>query len=148
DRDADFTFSPNAEEQPQASEFWPLLTGDKSVVIQGVQERELDGGSFKYVGVSGVDKPRIIQLGTSADALDQIAEDMGPARLADEIVASGRVNSIHIIDQNFTTVAYSGVDPEMKQEWLRLSPEIRRTISAGDTYSQQSDGMLDVYAPI
>jgi hypothetical protein len=30
----DFTFSPDAAKQPQASAFWPLITGGKTIVIQ------------------------------------------------------------------------------------------------------------------
>ncbi len=62
----DFTFSPDAKKQPQASAFWPLLTGAKTVVIQNARKREIDNQIFKYVGVAGVDKPRIMQVGVSA----------------------------------------------------------------------------------
>jgi len=59
----DFTFSSDAKKQPQASAFWPLLTGAKQVVIQDARKREIDNQIFKYVGVAGVDKPRIVQVG-------------------------------------------------------------------------------------
>jgi hypothetical protein len=62
----DFTFSSDAKKQPQASAFWPLLTGAKNVVIQNARKREIDNKVFKYVGVAGVDKPRIVQVGVSA----------------------------------------------------------------------------------
>lgn len=62
----DFTFSPDAAKQPQASIFWPLLTGSKTIVIQGAQKREIDNQIFKYVGVAGVDKHRIVQVGVAA----------------------------------------------------------------------------------
>jgi hypothetical protein len=62
----DFTFSPDAKKQPQASAFWPLLTGAKTVVIQNARKREIDNQIFKYVGVAGVDKPRIVQVGVAA----------------------------------------------------------------------------------
>jgi len=62
----DFTFSPDAKKQPQASAFWPLITGDKKVVIQNARKREIDNKIFKYVGVAGVDKPRIVQVGVAA----------------------------------------------------------------------------------
>src|SRR5690348_1242133 len=65
----DFTFSPDAKRQPQASAFWPLLTGAKTVVIQNARKREIDNQIFKYVGVAGVDKPRIVQVGVSATNL-------------------------------------------------------------------------------
>jgi hypothetical protein len=65
----DFTFSPDAARQPQASAFWPLITGAKDIVIQAARKREIDDRVFKYVGVAGVDKPRIVQVGVGADNL-------------------------------------------------------------------------------
>ena len=62
----DFTFSADAKKQPQASAFWPLITGEKQVVIQDARKREIDNKIFKYVGVAGVDKPRIVQVGVAA----------------------------------------------------------------------------------
>ena len=62
----DFTFSADAAKQPQASAFWLLVTGAKKVVIQAARKREIDNQIFKYVGVAGVDKPRIVQVGVSA----------------------------------------------------------------------------------
>src|SRR5215472_4004511 len=62
----DFTFSPDAKKQPQASAFWPLLTDAKQVVIQDARKREIDNQIFKYVGIAGVDKPRIVQVGVAA----------------------------------------------------------------------------------
>jgi hypothetical protein len=38
-------------------------------VIQGARKREIDDRVFKYVGVAGVDKPRIVQVGVSAENL-------------------------------------------------------------------------------
>lgn len=65
----DFTFSPDPVKQPQASAFWPLISGDKKIVIQEARKREIDDRIFKYVGVAGVDKPRIIQVGVAAENL-------------------------------------------------------------------------------
>ena len=65
----DFTFSPDPNKQPQASEFWPLITGARKVVIQSARKREIDDRVFKYVGVAGVDKPRIVQVGVGAESL-------------------------------------------------------------------------------
>ena len=63
----DFTFSPDPAKQPQASAFWPLLSGDKKIVVQDSRKREIDDWVFKYVGVAGVDKPRIVQVGVAAE---------------------------------------------------------------------------------
>jgi hypothetical protein len=62
----DFTFSSDPAKQPQASAFWPLITGAKNVVIQKARKRDTDNKIFKYVGVAGFDKPRIVQVGVSA----------------------------------------------------------------------------------
>jgi hypothetical protein len=35
-------------------------------VIQNARKREIDNKIFKFVGVAGVDKPRIVQVGVSA----------------------------------------------------------------------------------
>ena len=65
----DFAFSPDSAEQPQASAFWPLIDGSKEIVIQGARKREIDDQIFKYVGVGGVDKARIVQVGVGVGNL-------------------------------------------------------------------------------
>jgi hypothetical protein len=65
----DFTFNPDPEKEPQASAFWPLLSGGKDIVIQGARKREIDDQIFKYVGVAGIDKARIVQVGVGAGNL-------------------------------------------------------------------------------
>jgi hypothetical protein len=67
--DIDFTFSPDPRIQPQAHAFWGLLTGERPTVVQEIRKREVDDQVFKYAGVTGVDKPRIVQVGVSADNL-------------------------------------------------------------------------------
>ena len=64
-----FSFPTDPESDTQAASFATLLSGSQSVVIQAVEKRELDGALFKYVGVAGVDKPRIVQVGISATEL-------------------------------------------------------------------------------
>jgi HAMP domain-containing protein/type II secretory pathway pseudopilin PulG len=59
----DFKFSPDPRVQPQASAFWPLLTGERSEYVQAARVREIDSQVFKYAGVAGLDKPRIVQVG-------------------------------------------------------------------------------------
>jgi hypothetical protein len=50
DNNADFQFSPSAEAQPQAHEFWKLLSGTTDTVVQDARKREIDNERFKYVG--------------------------------------------------------------------------------------------------
>jgi len=61
----DFTFTPDPGKQPQAAAFWPLIGGTMTVVSQPLRKRDYDERVFKYVGVAGVDKKRIVQVGVS-----------------------------------------------------------------------------------
>lgn len=61
-----FQFPTDPEGDSQAAPFAALLQGSEEVVVQNLQEREYDGELFKYVGVAGVDKTRIVQVGMSA----------------------------------------------------------------------------------
>lgn len=65
---ADFRFPTDTAAKTQAAPFAALLDGSTSVVVQGFQARELDARLFKYVGVAGVDKRRIVQVGVSKAA--------------------------------------------------------------------------------
>jgi len=63
-----FSFNPDPEVQPQASLFYPLLSeapDSDAVIAQEAQNREIDWEVYKYVGVSGVDKQRIVQVGSA-----------------------------------------------------------------------------------
>ncbi len=60
-----FKFPTDPKAKSQAAPFAAILSGAKKVVVQGFQPRVLDGKSFKYVGVAGVDKTRIVQVGVA-----------------------------------------------------------------------------------
>lgn len=60
-----FTFPSDPAAPGQAAPFAMLLTGQADHVEQGVRPRELDGKRMMYVGVAGVDRPRIVQVGLS-----------------------------------------------------------------------------------
>ena len=67
-----FTFPTNPEAGTQAAPFARLLEGTTSegtatVVVQEPQPRELDGAVFQYVGVSGIVRNRIVQVGIVGD---------------------------------------------------------------------------------
>ena len=65
-----FAFPTDPDAGTQAAPFAALLTGDEKVVIQDAQPRQLDAAIFKYVGVAGIDQPRIVQVGVSAAELE------------------------------------------------------------------------------
>ena len=62
-----FMFPTDVNAKSQAAPFAAILSGAKKVVVQGFMPRVLDGKSFKYVGVAGVDKPRIVQVGVAGE---------------------------------------------------------------------------------
>jgi PAS domain S-box-containing protein len=65
----EFTFK---EDQPQAGVFLRLLGGradHAELVVQESRKREIDDLVYKYVGVSGVDRPRIVEVGYRTDSL-------------------------------------------------------------------------------
>ena len=67
-----FQFSADPAVQPQASKFYVLLLGDDGdVITQPAQVREIDNQVYKYVGVGGVDKQRIVQVGNGIVFSDQ-----------------------------------------------------------------------------
>ena len=90
----DFQFSPDAKKQPQASEFYPLLQGRELPVIQQTQKREIDDNWFKYVGVAGVDRPRIVQVGRDASDINQLREAVGVADLIKALVTQTSSTSL------------------------------------------------------
>ncbi len=69
-----FAFDPDPAVQPQASKFYVLLDApidSLDVITQPAQVREIDNSVYKYVGVGGVDQPRIVQIGNEFDFGDQ-----------------------------------------------------------------------------
>ena len=61
--EVDFTFPTDPDSDTQAASFAKLLQGTESIVAQDAERRELDDVIYQYVGVAGVDKPRIVQVG-------------------------------------------------------------------------------------
>lgn len=68
--DTGFVFPTDPEAGTQAAPFAALLSGDETVVVQGVLPRELDAAPFKYVGVAGVDRARIVQVGVPGTGME------------------------------------------------------------------------------
>jgi GAF domain-containing protein len=105
--DIDFTFNPDPDEQPQAHIFYPLLHQQDGVVIQEARQREVDPKVFKYVGVSGVDRPRIVQVGYEATFLEELSLDMNAQKLVDELTGQGNVAAVRLVDAQRRCLAAS-----------------------------------------
>ena len=62
-----FRFPLDPDSGTQAAPFSALLEGKTTLVVQAPRPRELDNRIFQYVGVAGVDKSRIVQVGVEFD---------------------------------------------------------------------------------
>ena len=72
-----FRFDPDPAVQPQAAVFHVLLSSsvdNDDVVTQEARVREIDHGVYKYVGVSGVDRQRIVQVGSALAFEEQVSQ--------------------------------------------------------------------------
>jgi HAMP domain-containing protein len=145
----DFTFSPDPQVQPQASAFWPLITGQATSVVQEAQKREVDNKIFKYVGVGGVDKPRIVQVGYEAGVLEQLRERVGLRRLVEQLVAGGDVSAIRVVDQDVQTLVFSAVPGLGADQPSPVDVEaIQGVIESGEDAAYLDGGMLKAVVPI
>src|SRR5215472_7995529 len=146
----DFTFSPDPKKQPQAHVFWPLLTGKTKSVVQETRQRDIDTQVFKYVGVAGVDRPRIVQVGYNAAFLQQLRLRMGLTRLVNQLVSEGSVIAIRVLDKNMITVDYAERlrDDKLPEPTESDLENLRKLVSEGRTESHLEGSLLKVAAPI
>ncbi len=108
--DFDFTFSPDSKKTPQASEFWPLLEQGAPPVLQELQARTEDGKRFKYVGASGVDKPRIVQVGVGEGLVTSIKSDFLIQNTVEHFAETMRIDRIAVIDWNGDVLAAASAE--------------------------------------
>ena len=146
----DFTFSPDRDKQPQAYAFWSLLTGKNKSVIQEARQREIDTEVFKYVGVAGVDKPRIVQVGYHATMLRQLQQRVGLTRLVNQLVSEGSVIAIRVLDKNMITVEYAEKlhDTKLPEPTETDFADWRKLVSEERTDAYVEASLLRVVVPI
>jgi len=148
---ADFQFDPSAEKQPQAHVFWKLLTGEADAVVQDIRKREIDDKRFKYAGVRGVDKPRIVQVGYNAQHLDALAEQIGLPRAIDNLLGGGEIDAIFVFNKDLSLIAGPNAARNSgSREGLTEQETIpvRAAIESGVTRSVTTAEKLSVISPI
>jgi adenylate cyclase len=148
--DVDFTFSPSALEQPQAHVFWPLLSGQKDEVVQEARQREIDDQHFKYAGVTGVDKPRIVEVGYNAKYLNDLKARVGLGRAVQALLATGDIDAIWVFDTKLGQLAGPEV---MGSASARFPSELemqslKQVLHENRTHSVLLGSALSVIAPI
>ena len=150
--DVDFTFSPSPLEQPQAYVFWPLLTGKRDLRFQEERVRKIHQQSFKYAGVSGVDKPRIVEVGINAKYLGELKKRVGLDRAVQALLAGEDINAIWVFDKDLNQLA--GPSDDLIKSASAAFPDkremqaIRQVLQETKTRSLQEGRVLSVIAPI
>lgn len=144
-----FQFTPDAKGQPQAAAFWPLLTGEAKSIVQRTRPRDQDGRLFKYVGTTGVDQPRIVQVGNSAEYMNRLRELVGLERLLQSLVADGYVKQIMVVSHGLEPIAQAATD------WRPLPPltdeqkaELREVMRTGRNQLRVADDAIELYVNI
>ena len=100
-----FAFSPDEEGHPQSHEFHRLLTPGAKPVIQPLQRRDYDGKRVKFVGVSGVDKPRIVQVGVGEELIQGIETEFSVQNIVDRFYGDLRVAQMIVMDSGGKVIA-------------------------------------------
>jgi len=147
--DVPFAFSPDPNEQPQAYIFYQLLQQKNGEVIQSAQLRELDSKLYKYVGVSGVDSPRIVQVGVEATYLDEVTRSMNLQTLVDKTVSVKDVNAVGVkmADQPVVFSARQGFSQTdlLGTDW---EESVEEALSGGEVVVDEISSALRVVYPV
>jgi methyl-accepting chemotaxis protein len=148
--DMDFVFSPSPSEQPQASEFFQLLNQRNGIVIQEAQPREIDGQVIKYVGVSGVDRPRIVVVGDYPHLLAELSSSYSVQMLIDELAGEPDVLTIRLLNADLETTIQSqaAATASLNEVEARDSADAAKAINSAQTLLRWESDALVVVAPI
>lgn len=92
----DITFGADPRAQPQQAPYYGLLNrAPDKVVTDAVTE---GGKLMKFAGVAGVDKPRIVQVGSDVRRLGDVAKKVGVEGLLELFVAANAVDGAWLLD--------------------------------------------------
>lgn len=140
----DFTFSPDAALQPQASAFWGLLSGQVPMVNQPMRPRELDQKLFKYVGVGGVDKPRIVQVGTEGAPIQSMRDFSGVKRLVGMLVSTGSLKAMYVVNQDMAMLSFHESDAQRGAGDAQQKEQLARVMTTGEVLTRIRENHVEV----
>ena len=147
----DFSFSPDPVKQPQASAFWPLLSAREPMsVVQTLKDREVDGRLFKYVGVSGVDKPRIVQVGMDGKRLMRVRQSLGVQELLEHVVREEALLRAWVVNSRIEIEQFADQDGDTGKRELTADDKaiLRRAIDSHQAQGRLDDEHITVAAPL
>jgi PAS domain S-box-containing protein len=144
-------FSSDAKAKSQFRAFWPLLTGKQQAVIQEAQKRQQDNRTFKYVGVGGVDHPRIVQIGEEARTIERLQQEIGLVRLVNELIDGKDIVAIRIVNRQMVNLARNvtaGLPGTQSLDNPNDVANLQHVLSTGKTLSYLDGSILKMIVPI
>jgi methyl-accepting chemotaxis protein len=148
-----FTFLADPVKQPEAHVFHRLLSGDLPAVVQKAQPRDQDGRVYKYAGVGGLDKPRIVEVGMEATFRERLDRQFGVRRLVDELVG-GDVREVQILDRQLVPIYSRWIDESGTEKGdaaaLQQSDAdlVRESLTTGQPIGRFAGDSYRVAAPV
>jgi adenylate cyclase len=148
--DGNWRFSPDPVEQPEASLFWPLLTGELTEYVGETRKRATDDELWKYAGVAGIDKPRIVEVGYRTEYLERLAETMDLDRFGDYLVQREGILAFYVVDAQLNTLAAdsAGALNSFRELSARDVADLRTAIAEARPLSHLESKVQHVVAPI
>jgi HAMP domain-containing protein len=123
--DQRFTFSEAEVDNPQIVKFLPLLSGEKSFIVWDQPIDEQNPSSIKYIGVPGIDKPRIVQVAFAAPVFGMLAQRNWQKQMHSQMVNKENVNAIWLIDPDLTVKSFTAFSGATISEELSDSDRAR-----------------------
>lgn len=99
----------------QAFPFRALLTSRTGKVTQKATVRDIDGQMFKFVGVSRTDQSGIVQVGVSAQSLQEIMSKIGLQATLEQIIKDGSI--VYAFVEDGSTYIYHSNRNEVGQAY-------------------------------
>jgi sigma-B regulation protein RsbU (phosphoserine phosphatase) len=132
---------------PEAS-LTPLLSGTEFSEPLGVARQPLGGLPMRYMGVRGVDSPRVVLVGRDQSYVTQLNRTLGVQRLLDVLARDGRVEALWVFGPTGKAVA-SSFDTHLPMPRTLSAQEMHLVDSALNgmpAKSIVSDGWISVAA--
>jgi len=98
-------FNASEDLPTQSTAFRSLLNAESIPINQELQPRDLDDRLFKYVGVSGADMPRIVQVGVFGQAYAGVMENFEVQNLLERFMIEDEYRMMMIMDEDQKIIA-------------------------------------------
>ena len=103
--DQAFNFTDPSAAESGEGKFTALLEPGAKPMLEDIPARSGDGESYRYVGVGGVDKPRIVQVGVEEDLLQTAVSDFQVQDSLERFMLREQFNRIAIIGADGNVLA-------------------------------------------